>query len=70
MIRHQGNRFGFLSRLAKRKGDNFMHCFPFILSPLGWVALGAAGYLVYRAGKKSGKKETEKTEKLEKSAAT
>ena len=35
---------------------------PLLLNPLGWVVLGAAGYLVYRAGKKAGKKEVEKEE--------
>ena len=34
---------------------------PCILTPLGWLAVGAAGYLLYRAGKKSGKKEAEKS---------
>jgi hypothetical protein len=38
-----------------------MH-FPLLLTPLGWVVLGAAGYLVYRAGKTAGKKEVEKNE--------
>jgi hypothetical protein len=33
---------------------------PLLLTPLGWVVLGAAGYLVYRAGKNAGKKESEK----------
>ena len=37
---------------------------PLIVTPLGWVVLGAAGYLLYQAGKKSGKKDAEKnTEK-------
>ncbi|BBO90533.1 hypothetical protein DSCOOX_37130 [Desulfosarcina ovata subsp. ovata] len=37
---------------------------PLLFSPLGWVVLGASGYLLYKAGKKSGQKETEKkTEK-------
>lgn len=38
-----------------------MH-FPLILSPVGWVVLAAAGYLVYRSGKKAGEKSTEKSE--------
>ena len=38
-----------------------MH-FPLLLSPFGWVVLGAAGYIAYRAGKKAGKKDVEKTE--------
>jgi hypothetical protein len=37
---------------------------PLLVTPLGWIVLGAAGYLVYKAGKNSGKKEAEKkTEK-------
>ena len=38
-----------------------MH-FPLVMHPLGWVVLGTAGYLVYRAGKKAGKKEPEKSD--------
>jgi hypothetical protein len=34
---------------------------PLLVTPLGWVVLGATGYLLYRAGKKSGKKEAEKS---------
>ena len=33
---------------------------PLLMTPLGWVVLGAASYLVYRAGKKAGKKAAEK----------
>jgi hypothetical protein len=33
---------------------------PLLVTPLGWVVLGATGYLLYKAGKKSGKKEAEK----------
>ncbi len=33
---------------------------PLLLTPLGWVVLGAAGYLAYRTGKKSGQKEAQK----------
>ena len=33
---------------------------PLLVSPLGWVVLGATGYLLYKAGKNSGKKEVEK----------
>ncbi len=29
---------------------------PFVAHPLGWVIIGGAGYLAYKAGKKSGKK--------------
>jgi hypothetical protein len=32
-----------------------------LLTPLGWLVVGATGYLLYRAGKKSGKKEAEKS---------
>lgn len=35
--------------------------FPIAVSPLGWVVLGVAGYLVYQAGKNAGKKESEKS---------
>lgn len=34
---------------------------PLMLTPLGWIVLGAAGYLVYRAGKKAGEKSAGKT---------
>jgi len=33
---------------------------PLLLTPLGWVVVGATGYLVYRAGKKAGMKASEK----------
>jgi hypothetical protein len=33
---------------------------PLLLSPLGWVVLGATSYLAFKAGKKAGQKETEK----------
>jgi hypothetical protein len=33
---------------------------PLLVTPLGWIVLGTAGYLVYKAGKNSGKKEGEK----------
>ena len=36
---------------------------PLALTPWGWVVLGAAGYLVYRAGKKAGEKAAEKDDK-------
>jgi hypothetical protein len=36
---------------------------PLLFTPLGWVVLGAAGYLVYRAGKKAGEKSVGKEEK-------
>jgi len=29
---------------------------PLVAHPIGWVVLGAAGYLTYKAGKKVGKK--------------
>jgi hypothetical protein len=45
-----------------------MH-FPLLLTPLGWVVMGAAGYVVYRAGKKSGRKEAEQSEKKEAKAS-
>jgi len=32
---------------------------PVVAHPLGWVVLGAAGYLTYKAGKKNGKKTEE-----------
>ncbi|MGD9824363.1 hypothetical protein [Desulfobacter sp.] len=32
---------------------------PVVAHPLGWVILGAAGYLTYKAGKKAGKKTEE-----------
>ncbi|WP_320041863.1 hypothetical protein [uncultured Desulfobacter sp.] len=32
---------------------------PFVASPVGWVVLGAAGYITYKAGKKAGKKAEE-----------
>ncbi len=38
-----------------------MH-YPLALSPLGWVVLGVTAYVVYRAGKKSGKKEARQKE--------
>jgi hypothetical protein len=44
-----------------------MH-FPLLLTPLGWVVLGAAGYVVYRAGKKSGKREAERREEKAKAS--
>ena len=34
---------------------------PLLVTPLGWVVLGVSGYLLYKAGEKSGKKETEKS---------
>ena len=30
---------------------------PLFFSPIGWVVLGAAGYLLYQSGKKAGQKE-------------
>jgi hypothetical protein len=33
---------------------------PLAATPLGWVILGVAGYLVCRAGKNAGKRESEK----------
>jgi hypothetical protein len=41
---------------------------PLLVSPLGWIVLGAAGYLVYKAGKKSGEKTAEKEEKKAKAS--
>lgn len=32
---------------------------PFFSHPIGWLVLGAVGYLVYRSGKKAGEKEAE-----------
>ncbi|WP_020586301.1 hypothetical protein [Desulfobacter curvatus] len=32
---------------------------PVVAHPLGWVVLGAAGYLTYKAGKKAGKNTEE-----------
>lgn len=32
---------------------------PVVAHPLGWIVLGAAGYLTYKAGKKAGKKAEE-----------
>ncbi len=29
---------------------------PLVSSPVGWIVLGAAGYITYKAGKKAGKK--------------
>ncbi len=39
---------------------------PLLVSPLGWVVLGATGYMLYKAGKKSGKKEAGSEKKTEK----
>ena len=39
-----------------------------LLAPLGWIAIGAAGYMLYRAGKKSGEKSVEKQEKKAKAS--
>jgi|GEM_PF-1350190 len=32
---------------------------PIVASPVGWVVLGAAGYITYKVGKKVGKKAEE-----------
>lgn len=32
---------------------------PLVASPVGWVVLGAAGYITYKVGKKAGKKAEE-----------
>jgi len=32
---------------------------PFFSHPIGWLVLGAVGYLVYKSGKKAGEKETD-----------
>ncbi|WP_321495681.1 hypothetical protein [uncultured Desulfobacter sp.] len=32
---------------------------PVVAHPLGWIVLGAAGFLAYKAGKKAGKKAEE-----------
>ncbi len=31
---------------------------PFFSHPIGWLVLGAVGYLLYKSGKKAGEKET------------
>ncbi|GAB6147264.1 hypothetical protein [Desulfocicer niacini] len=31
--------------------------FPLLLSPLGWLALGAGGYVCYKLGRKKGEDE-------------
>jgi len=31
-----------------------------LCNPLGWAVLGVAGYLIYRSGKSSGKKDVKK----------
>jgi hypothetical protein len=36
---------------------------PVVTHPLGWVILGGAGFLAYKAGKKSGKKKQDDTAK-------
>jgi hypothetical protein len=38
---------------------------PLLITPLGWVVVGATGYFLYKAGKKSGKKEAEKNAEKE-----
>jgi len=39
----------------------------FVVNPLGWLVLGATGYLIYQAGKKAGNRPSERsTEKLPK----
>lgn len=43
---------------------------PLLLTPLGWVVLGAAGYMVYRAGKKAGEKKADKTTEKAKAKAS
>ena len=37
-----------------------MHIPVICTSPLGWIILGTAGYIIYKAGKSSGKKSAEK----------
>ncbi len=32
---------------------------PFFSHPIGWLVLGAVGYLIYRSGKKAGEKKVE-----------
>jgi hypothetical protein len=32
---------------------------PFFSHPIGWLVLGAVGYLIYKSGKKAGEKEAE-----------
>lgn len=32
---------------------------PFFSRPIGWLILGAVGYLIYRSGKKAGGKKVE-----------
>ena len=36
-----------------------MHA-PFLAHPLGWLVVGAVGFLLYQSGKNAGKKEVEK----------
>ncbi len=50
---------------------------PFLFNPVGWVLLGGAGYLLYKAGKKAGEQDREKEDEsqspkkpLEKKPAT
>jgi threonine/homoserine/homoserine lactone efflux protein len=40
---------------------------PFLFNPVGWVLLGGAGYLLYKAGKKAGESEKEEQNKPESS---
>ena len=40
---------------------------PFLFNPLGWVFLGATGYLLYKAGKKAGREEREQEGKSDSS---
>jgi hypothetical protein len=40
------------------KGGRIMHV-PFFSHPIGWLVLGAVGYLIYRSGKKAGGKKAE-----------
>jgi hypothetical protein len=35
---------------------------PFFSHPIGWLVLGAVGYLIYKSGKKAGEKEAETRE--------
>ncbi len=32
---------------------------PLFYNPIGWIVLGATGYLLYKSGRKTGRKEKE-----------
>ena len=40
---------------------------PLLSNPLGWIVLGAAGYLLYKSGKKAGQQGAEQNKKPESS---